>query len=449
MRRATHDLTQPGWAITIAAAVLLVIGIAGIYVTDTHYVRGHDGPQNAAKQCAFVVFGLILATAVLRIGYVSISRHAYLIFALLLLALIPLLVAKLSGTSFGGLIRPRNGAYRWISLPGFQLQPSEFMKVAYLLALAWYLRYRRNYRRFGGLMLPIAISAIPLSLILFEPDLGTVLLLLPVLFTMLFVAGARLRHLAIILLLGLVVSPLAWKRLRGYQRLRVSAVLLQSDTLRRAVIDRPEAYKFLASKRQAVEWAASSGYQLVHSKNAVGSGGIAGRGWGNGVYVTGGLLPDRHNDFIFSIIAHQWGLIGCLIVLACYAVIVLAGVRIASATNEPFGRLLAVGVVALIVTQAIINTGMAVGLMPITGMTLPFVSYGGSSLLSNFIALALLISVSQHRPFLLAVRPFEFTREHAEKLHLAEQAEVPPPEPHAFPARRDAKPQTASCPDRS
>ncbi len=418
MRRTTYDLTKPGWAIVVAIAALLVIGIASIYVTDTHYVQGHDGARNAAKQCVFGVCGLILGTVVLKMGYLHFSRHAYAIFGVMLVALIPLLVAKLLDTSFGGLTRPRNGAYRWIRLPGFQLQPSEFMKVAYVLALAWYLRYRKNYRRLGGLVWPIAISAVPLALILFEPDLGTALLLLPVLFAMLFVAGARLRHFAIIALVGALVSPLAWGKLKSYQRLRVTAVLLQSDTLRHAVIDRPEAFKALASKRQAMEWSGSSGYQLVHSKSAIGSGRVWGCGWGNGVYVKSGLLPDRHNDFIFSIIAHQWGLIGCLAVLVCYTVMVLAGVRIASATNEPLGRLLAVGVVTLIATQALINVGMAVGLMPITGMTLPFASYGGSSLLSNFIAVALLISVSQHRPFLLAVKPFEFTREHAEKLHL-------------------------------
>ncbi|MFQ5590979.1 MAG: FtsW/RodA/SpoVE family cell cycle protein [Phycisphaerae bacterium] len=422
MRRPTYDLTQPGWAIAIAVALLLTVGIASIYVTDTHYVRGHDGPRNALKQCAFVLCGLMVAAAVLKIGYASISRHAYVVFFVLLIALVPLLVARVASSTFGGIIKPRNGAYRWINLPGFQLQPSEFMKVAYLISLAWYLRYRKNYRRLGGLLVPLAVSMLPLSLILFEPDLGTALLLLSVMFTMLFAAGARLRHLALIVLLGAVVAPVAWGRLREYQRLRITAVLLQSDTLRQAVIEHPESFEALASKRQAVEWAASSGYQLVHSKNAVGSGAITGCGWGNGVYVTSGLLPDRHNDFIFSVIAHQWGFLACIMVVGCYTVIVLSGARIASATIEPCGRLLAVGVVALIVTQAAINIGMAVGLMPITGMTLPFVSYGGSSLLSDFIATALLISVSQHRPFLLAVRPFEFTREHAEKLHVP----VPP-----------------------
>lgn len=429
MKRATLDLTETGWAILIAIGVLVMLGIASIYVTDTHYMRGDDGPRNAAKQCVFVLAGMMLSIVVLKVGYQAISRHAYVIFIAAFIALVPLFVAKLLHADFGGLLKPINGAYRWIRLPGFQLQPSEFMKVAYLIALAWYLRYRKNYRRFGGLLIPFVVSALPLALILVEPDLGTVLLLLPVLFTMLFMAGARVSHLLIIVMIAVAVAPLLWSQIEGYQRMRVTAVLLQSDRVRQAVIDNPEAYPALVtSKRQAIEWAASSGYQLVHSKNAIGSGGLLGFGWGDGIYVNNPLLPDRHNDFVLSIVGHQWGLVGCLLVLACFAVIVVAGVRVASVTTDPFGRLLSVGVVVLIATQVLINVGMTVGLMPITGMTLPFVSYGGSSLLTNFAAAALLISVSQRRPFLLATRPFDFARRRKkEKMEFKDYQDRRPP----------------------
>ena len=428
MRRATLDLTELGWAISIAIGVLVLLGIASVYVTDTHYVPGDDGPRNAAKQCVFVLAGIVLSIGVLKIGYQAISRHAYPIFLVVFLALVPLFVARLWHMDFGGLTRPTNGAYRWIRLPGFQLQPSEFMKVAYLVALASYLRYRKNYRRFGGLLVPLMASAFPLALILVEPDLGTVLLLLPVLFAMLYMAGARIRHLLIIVMLALAAAPLVWSQIKGYQRMRVTAVLLQSDRLRQAVIDNPGAYRALmASKRQAIEWAASSGYQLVHSKNAIGSGGVLGFGWGDGVYVTSSLLPDRHNDFVLSIVGHQWGLAGCLLALLCYAVMVAAGARIASVTPDPFGRLLSIGVVVLIATQVLINAGMTVGLMPITGMTLPFVSYGGSSLLTNFVAVALLISVSQRRPFLLSEKPFEFARRRKKKMEFKDYQDRRPP----------------------
>jgi cell division protein FtsW (lipid II flippase) len=410
--------------VSVAIALLVAIGLAAIYVTDTHYVRGHDGPLNAAKQCVRVLVSAVVALIILRIGYQHISRYAYALFFVTLALLVPLLLARVFHTSFGGVTAPRNGAYRWIHLPGFPIQPSELMKVAYVIALAWYLRYRKNYRRLGGLLLPVLMSAVPLGLILLEPDLGTALLLVPVLFSMLYLAGARMRHLLLVVFIGVAAAPIAWRQIKGYQRQRVTAVLLQSKTLRQAVINDPQTYRLLGSKRQAIEWAAGSGYQLVHSKNAIGSGGVSGNGWGRGVYVRGALLPDRHNDFIFAIIAHQWGLLGCLLVLLCYLAIVLAGVRIASATVEPFGRLLAVGMVTLVAAQVLINIGMTVGLMPIAGMTLPFVSYGGSSLLSSFIAVALLVSVSQNKPFLLATRPFEFFDQERQRMHLIEQEGV-------------------------
>jgi len=416
LRSTAGTLTPPGWAILIAASLLMLIGIASIYVTDTHYSLGHDGPKNAGKQCVFAIAGLVVAAAVLRTGYERIARFAYPIFFVVLVALVPLLVARITHNTFGGLTKPLNGAYRWIRLPGLQLQPSEFMKIAYLLALAAYLRHGRSCRKPGDLVVPLAMSVFPLFMILLQPDLGTVLLLIPVLFIVLFMAGARIRHLGLIALIGVSAAPAAWFHMKSYQRLRVTAVLLQSERLRQAIIDSPEDYELLATKREAVEWAASSGYQLVHSKNAIGSGGLFGQGWGNGVYVDSGLIPDRHNDFVFAVIAHQWGFGGSLVVLLCYAVVAVAGVRIASACVEPFGRLLAVGIVALLSMQVVINIGMAVGLLPVTGMTLPFVSYGGSSLLTNFAAAALLVSVAQHRPFLLATKPFEFRREHTEMI---------------------------------
>ena len=409
MNSRVRDLTRAGWAIVAAVAFLYLIGLASIYATEAASER----PTHTWKQMVFGVVSLLVAYVILRMGFRRIHRHAYLIFALALVALIPPALAHLLHFEFGGLIPGIRGAYRWVRLPGFQLQPSEFMTIAYILALAWYLRYRKNNRRLSGLVVPLAVSILPLALILMEPDLGTVLLIMPVLFAMLFLAGARLRHLALIAGLGLVATPLLWMKMQPYQRLRITAVLLQSEAFRKDVAARPEAYWLLnkdaaALRREARNWTHSSGMQLVRSKAALGSGGLFGQGWRHGTYVQYNFLPDRHNDFVFALIGHQWGLLGCLAVLGCYVVICVAGLQIALGTQEPVGRLLASGVVLLIATQVVINVGMCVGLMPITGMTLPFVSYGGSSLVTNFIAVALLISVAQHRPFLLAPRPFEY-----------------------------------------
>lgn len=420
MRRGTLDLGGAGWAIAGAIGVLFAIGVATIYVTDTHYVAGHDGPANAFKQVLRFIAGVAVAVIVLRVGYSAIGRYAYSLFLLGVALLVPLVIAKILHTSMGGLTTPRNGAYRWIHLPGFPLQPSEFMKIAFVIALAWYLRFRKNYRKFDGLMIPVVAAMVPMLLILLEPDLGTALLLVPVLLGMLFLAGAKMWHLATLMLVGAAVAPLTWNQIAPYQRLRITSLMLQNEDLRRDVIAHPEKYEGFATRRQALEWAASAGYQLVQSKNAIGSGGALGCGWGQGIYVENNLLPDRHNDFIFAIVTHQWGLAGGAMVVLCYVVIAVAGVRIASSTDEPFARLLGVGVVTLIISQALISMSMTMGLLPITGMTLPFVSYGGSSLLFNFAAIALLVSVAQHRPYLLTKDPIVLRRDQHERVGVSE-----------------------------
>ncbi|MBN1512720.1 MAG: rod shape-determining protein RodA [Phycisphaerae bacterium] len=404
MTRGTLDLTQPGWVVATAVAILCLVGVLCIYATDA---GEEDVPWNTIKQGIYLAASAIAALVVLRIGYHNIARHAFLIFVVVLLMLLLLAAAKVLSFDFGGLVPAKRNAYRWILLPGFQLQPSEFMKIASILALAWYLRFRRNYRSFFGMLLPFIILAIPMGLILMEPDLGTTLLMIPVPFVMLFMAGAKKRHLSVVLLAGVVCTPVVWAKMQPYQRMRIVGVFLQLDSLRSRVIANPEEYDHLCTKRQALEWEADSGMQLVGSKAALGSGGLFGQGWGHGTYVKYDFLPDRHNDMVFALVGHQWGLAGCVLVLACYVAIVVCGIEVAAESPDPLGRLVAVGVVTVVAAQVIINVGMTQGLMPITGMTLPFVSYGGSSLLTNFVGVALLISVSQKRPFLLYNKSFE------------------------------------------
>ena len=409
MNRTPFQLTRPGCAIVVCTAVLCGVGLACIYATE----QTGDPPAaehvNTVKQIVFAAVGIGVGLVLLRIGYQRVARHAYLLFAVALILLIPPTIAKLASFEFAGLVPGRRGAHRWIQLPGFQLQPSEFMKIAYVLALAWYLRYRKNYRTLRGVTVPIVLSVVPMLLILVEPDLGTVLLLIPVLFALLFAAGARKRHLALFFGIAFVAVPFVWEGIAPYQRLRITGLLLQSESLRARMLAHPQRYAHLCTERQARQWERDSGWQLAGSKAALGSGGLIGQGWGRGTYVAHKfLLPDRHNDFVFALVGHQWGLVGCIVVLACYVGIVIAAAEIASATVEPFGRLLAVGIMALVATQVLINVGMTAGLIPITGMTLPFVSYGGSSLLTSFAAAALLISVSRHRPFMLARKPFDY-----------------------------------------
>jgi cell division protein FtsW (lipid II flippase) len=387
----------------IAVACLYTIGLLCIYATE---IRLPGPPTRSIKQSINLLVGITAFTIVLKIGHQHLARWSFLLVALAIMSLVPLVLARY--IPLDPIIPLRRGAHRWIHLSFYDFQPSELMKIAYVVGLASYLRFRRNYRTFTGLLVPLIGSGLPLILILMEPDLGTALLIIPVLFIMLFAAGAKTKHILGLALVGLCMSPILWTQLQSYQRSRILGVLLQSDDLRERVIANPDKFAFLSTERQAREWEVDSGMQLVHSKAAIGSGGLTGHGWAEGVFMEYGFLPDKHNDFIFAIVGHQWGLFGCVLVLICYVIIVLAGVEIAATTAEPFSRLLAVGLVGMLAAQVTVNVTMTVGLMPITGMTLPFVSYGGSSLLMSFVGIALLISVSRYRPFLLADKPFEF-----------------------------------------
>lgn len=391
---------------------LVAVGIATIYVvghpeepSPTSDVADLAGYWK--KQLVFAFVGLGGLVAANLVNYRRLGAVSHWIYGLTVVLLVVILVGKYVSLPFVPL---RGGAHRWIvlkigshSLPA--IQPSEFCKLAYILALAWYLRYRSNYSRFRALVGPFALTLLPMVLILLEPDLGTVMLMMPVFFTMLFVAGARIKHLAMIVLLAVVVSPAMWFMLKPYQRERISSVLLQSRWIREKAERSPSLGQLLVGgKFTERSWRNEWGYHLVRSKFAVASGGWSGAGYGQGPFIKYDFLPERHNDFIFSIIAHQSGFIGCLGFLLLYVLLVMCGLEIAVHNTDPFGRLMAMGIVAMFVVEVATNVGMTLGLMPITGLTLPFVSYGGSSLLVNMMAVGLLNNVGRCRPFSVAPR---------------------------------------------
>jgi cell division protein FtsW (lipid II flippase) len=338
------------------------------------------------RQALYLLTGVLLMGLVLWPSYQKIGWYAYPLYGLAIALLALLVLDRFVDVP---LVPVSRATRRWIRAGPLGIQPSEFMKVALILALARYLRFRHSYRRLRGLIPPLLLTLLPMVLILFQPDLGTLLMLLPVLLAMLFVAGARWRHLALVIVLGCATLPLFYLYgMKDYQRARIQ-VLFRQGTADEA-------------------WQQDEGYQLRQSKIALGTGGWTGTGYGTGIFVQyEDLLPEEHNDFIFAIIGHQWGFVGAVLVILAYALIVLFGLEVATLTNDPFGRLLAVGVVVMIVAQALLNICMTIGLAPITGMTLPFVSAGGSSLWANFIALGLLLNVAQRRPLLIARPPFE------------------------------------------
>jgi cell division protein FtsW (lipid II flippase) len=399
-----------------AMAGLVGIGIIAIYASgnpDRQSIGSEPGPFAVSwkKQTVFAVIGLAVLIAVNLADYRRLGPVSYWIYAAVLAALAVLLLGKV--VNLRPFVPVINGACRWFRFGTakkfLQVQPSEFCKIAYILALAWYLRFRRNYQKFTGLIGPFTLTLLAMVLILFEPDLGTVLLMMPILFCMLFVAGAKVKHLVLIVLMAVLVSPLLWHKMNLYQRQRISCVLLQSATVRNKLKVSPYLAKILTGREHfdETQWLHGRGWQLRNSKSAIASGGLKGYGFGKGPYLKYDDLPARHNDFIFAIIAHQWGFIGCVVLLGLYAVVIACSVEIAYLNTDPFARLISVGIIAMFAVQIIVNVSMTLGLMPITGLTLPLVSYGGSSLMVSMIAIGLLNNVGRRRPFSVAAKAFE------------------------------------------
>lgn len=388
IRTTRYVSTLHGWAVLLPVLTLCAIGLMTLGAMGVN--EGGRTMEIAVRQVGYILGGIGVMFLVLTVHYRRLGEYSYALFGILIALLMVLIAAKVLPVPF---VEERRGSHRAFALGPINVQPSELMKFVYVLALAYYLRYRKNYRSIGGLVGPFALTLLPTLLIVLQPDLGMSVLLLPVLFAMLFVAGAKKRHLLPIVLAGIACVPLLYTfALKEYQRTRIQVLLRQDDNDPR--------------------WRQAEGYQLYHAKTALGSGRMLGTvtadGLTQGPYVKHPFLPDRHNDFIFSMIGHQWGFVGVLAVVACYGLIVLAGIEIAALSDDPFGRLLAVGIVVTLASQALVNIGVTVGLIPTTGLTLPFVSFGGSSMLSNFAAVGLLINVAQRRPVILARKPFEF-----------------------------------------
>jgi cell division protein FtsW (lipid II flippase) len=395
-----------------AMLTLIVIGILTIYAIENPAELDEPPATNSwKKQTIYAFLGLLAIIAVNLVDYRRFGPLAYPIYAAVLVLLAILLLDKIIDIPFVPVI---NYTRRWIRIGTetrfIQMQPSEFCKIAFILALAWYLRFRRNYRKMKGFIGPFALTLLAMVLILFEPDLGTFFIMMPILFAMLFVAGAKVKHLVRILLLALLISPLFWHFMKDYQKTRVSSFLLQNEWIMQKAKQNPTLATMLAGSPQNLRnFKRDEGYHLIHSKYAIASGGWFGYGFAKGPYIKFDYLPKRHNDFILPAIAHQAGFFGCLVVLALYALLIACGVEIAWHNTDPFARLTAIGIITMFAIEVIINVSMTLGLMPITGLTLPFLSHGGSSLIVSMIAIGLLYNIGRSRPFSVAKKDFEFT----------------------------------------
>jgi rod shape determining protein RodA len=383
----------------IAALIgLMLLGIAFVYsatMADESVAAAAWYRQSWFRQVVWYLLGAGAAAGLCVIDYRSLARWALVVYWLSVLSLVAVLIPAI-GSTHGW------GARRWIDLGPFQGQPSEFAKLAFILAQANFLS-----RPIEELQMPwnfckaLGMMALPFLLILKEPDLGSALVLVPTGLAMLYAAGTSKRYLARLLavvgilgalfLVDVLFAPPNWRiKLEDYQRRRLM-VYFGKDY---APSGAPKA-EMERLRRQQFD----DSFNVRQALISVGSGGLTGKGWRRGTQNALGYLPRAvaHNDFIFSVIAEEKGFVGSVAVLTLYAVVLFTGIRIAGQARDRLGKLLAVGVVTLLFSHVFINIGMNIRIMPVTGVPLPLLSYGGSSVLGSLIAMGMLQNVYIHR----------------------------------------------------
>ena len=268
------------------------------------------------------------------------------------------------------------GARRWLNLGFMRIQPSEIMKIAMPLMLAWYFQKHESMLRLRDWLVATLILLLPVALIARQPDLGTALLVLAAGCFVIFLAGLSWKVMAALFIGGLASLPFAWTLLHDYQRQRVLTLL------------DPEVDPL------------GKGFHIIQLTIAVGSGGILGKGWGNGTQTHLEFLPERHTDFIFAVLSEEFGLLGNTFLLVLYALIIGRGLMIAANAPTLFSRLLAGSITLIFFTYAFVNMGMVSGMLPVVGVPLPFVSYGGTALVTLFLGVGILMSIHKNRMLL-------------------------------------------------
>ncbi|MFQ5911943.1 MAG: rod shape-determining protein RodA [Nitrospinota bacterium] len=355
-------LSQLDWGLIAVTLLLVATGIVMIY--SATYSKSADFQRLYLRQLFWFGVGATGVVLLLLMDYRLIQRYAYFIYGFALLLLI---YVSFWGKTFGG-------AQRWLELGPMRFQPSEFAKLAVVIALAHYFsnEERSDLLRVRDLAIPAALLLFPVLLVAREPDLGTALVIGLIGLTVILVAGLRIGTI-LILATGLTsAAPLGWFFLKGYQKERVLAAIQGGDPL-------------------------GAGYHTLQAKIAIGSGGLMGKGFLAGTQSQLHFLPAQHTDFIFAVLAEEAGFLGSLSLLVLFAVLLLQGLSIAYHARDPFGTLLAAGLVGSICLHAILNIAMTAGLLPVVGLPLPFMSYGGSSLVINLLGIGLLLNVRMRR----------------------------------------------------
>ena len=387
-----------------AIAALMLLGAAFVYSATMVSEAARTAVwynQSWVRQIIFYFFGVAAGCAVCLVDYRAIARWAIAIYWLSILPLIAVLIPHI-GTTHGW------GAMRWIDLGVFQFQPSEFAKLAFILAEAHFLsRPVEELRLPGNFFKGLGLMILPFLLIMKEPDLGSALVFLPTGLLMMYVAGTPRRFLVlltggvgvlgVLFLATVLFVPPNYQilKLQDYQRRRL---LVYFDREYTPPSNVPKAEQDRLRKELRKQQFDDS-HNVRQALISVGSGGLTGKGWRQGTQNALGYLPRAvaHNDFIFSVIAEEEGFVGSVLVLGLYGAILFTGMRIAGQARDRLGRIMAVGVVTLIFSHVFINIGMNIRIMPVTGVPLPLLSYGGSSVVGSLIALGILQNVYLYR----------------------------------------------------
>jgi rod shape determining protein RodA len=392
--------------VVVCVLILVFLGLVAIYSVTTAVHTPENLKDNFAKQIIWFAIGIMIASAIVITPMQSFYKHAYWLYGLGLFFLILVLFVG-SG----------KGAHRWLAIGAVRFQPSEIAKVATILALARYITQEKtDLRSRKDIMIAFSIILIPALLIIKEPDLGTAIVFLALIIPMLFWAGlspfiifvvaapvitliSAFNVYSFTVTILLITATLLWRRSRLWVFLTVFLVNITVGALTPKVwgglrdYQRTRILTFVGIEQDPK----GTGYQVNQSKVAIGSGGFWGKGWQEGTQTKLRFLPEQHTDFIFSVVGEEFGFVGVAIVLITFLILLWRGLLIAAAVKSRFTSLVVVGCVTVIAVHAIINIGMSVGIMPVTGIPLPFLSYGGSALWTNVILIGLILNAGIRR----------------------------------------------------
>jgi len=336
------------------AALLLVYGLV---------VVASASPERVGSQLLNMLVALVVMRLVAQVPPQKLMHFALPVFVFGVLLLVAVAL-------FGDVSK---GARRWLNLGFMRIQPSEIMKIAMPMMLAWYFQKRETSLRLREYLVAALILLLPVALIAKQPDLGTAILVLAAGCYVIFFAGLSWKVIFGLFAAAAAAAPMAWSMMRDYQRSRILTLLNpQADPL-------------------------GKGFHIIQSTIAIGSGGIFGKGWGQGTQAQLEFIPERHTDFIFAVLSEELGLIGITLLMLLYAFLIGRGLMIAANAPTLFTRLLAGSITLIFFTYAFVNMGMVSGILPVVGLPLPFISYGGTALVTLFVGIGILMSIHKHR----------------------------------------------------